>query len=129
MNTSEITNLDSATRDVDQDRKQVANPALDPRVLQQQNRVYAGTGGISANNRAAGFVPGFLDTRSGVSVPSRFANGLPAPVHVLEGLPEEWIAERNDKGLAVKACQGVIAGFLRLGRFYSRDEAALAMAA
>lgn len=129
MNTSEITNLDIATCDVGKERNYVAERALDPRALKQQNRGYAGTGGVSANNRAAGFVPGFLDTRSGVAVPSRFANGLLAPVHVLEGLPEEWIVERNDEGLAVKACHGVIAGFLRLGRFYSRDEAALAMAA
>lgn len=129
MNTSEISNLDIATYELDEDRSQITDRALEARVLQQQNRVYAGSGGISANNQAAGFVPGFLDTRSGVAVPSRFANGLAAPVHVLEGLPDEWIAERNDEGLATKACRGVIAGFLRLGRFYSRGEAARAMVA
>lgn len=129
MNASIIKDADTATYHDDCDRKRAAVSALGPEVLRQQNRVYGGTGGVSANNRKAGFVPGFLDTRSGVAMASRFANGLPAPVHVLEGLPEEWIAERDTKGLAIKACQGVIAGFIRFGRFYSRDEAARLMAA
>jgi hypothetical protein len=124
----------TASRFVDgRNRERTPRPTagrpLDGRGLREQNRVYAGTGGVSANNRAAGFVPGFLNTRTGVAVTSRFANGRPAPVHVLDGLPEEWIAERSPDGMATKACQGVVAGFVRLGRFYSRDEAARALAA
>lgn len=124
MNASTIKDLDSATCHVYGTHKQAADCSLDQKELRQQNRAYAGTGGVSANNCGAGFVPGFLDTRSGVAVRSRFANGLPAPFHALEGLPEEWIAERNTEGLATRACQGVVAGFIRFGRFYSRDEAA-----
>jgi hypothetical protein len=129
MNASKVEELDIATCHAAGNARQAADRSLDSKLLRQQNRVYARTGGVSANNCKEGFVPGFLDTRSGVAVPSRFANGLPAPVHVLEGLPEGWIAERNTEGLATKACQGVIAGFLRFGRFYSRDEAARAVAA
>lgn len=103
--------------------------SLDSDRLREQNGVYAGTGGVSANNRSAGFVPGFLNTRTGVAVASCFADGQPATVHVLDGLPGEWIAERNAQGLATKACTGVVAGFLRLGTFYSREQAAQWMAA
>lgn len=106
-----------------------AAQSLDPHRLRAQNQVYAGTGGVSANNRSAGFVPGFLNTRTGVAVVSCFADGQPAPVHVLEGLPAEWIAERDPEGHAIKACKGIVAGFLRLGAFYSREQAAQLMAA
>lgn len=128
MNPSKHECPNGASRHAHSGQKQAAERSLDARVLRRQNRVHAGTAGVSANNRSAGFIPGFLDTRSGVAVPSRFANGLPAPMHVLEGLPDEWIAERNTEGLATRACQGIVAGFLRFGRFYSRDEAARAMA-
>ena len=128
MNASNAMNHRDESRKFDAFRQPPVDGPLDSRRLRAQNRVFAGTGGVSANNRGAGFVPGFMNTHTGIAVASRFANGQPAPVHVLEGLPAEWITERDAKGLAKKACQGVIAGFLHLGRFYSRDEAARAMA-
>ena len=101
---------------------------LDADLLRQQNRTFAGTNGVSANARRQGFVPGYLDTRSGTAVESRFSDGRPAPVHVLEGLPDEWVAERNANGLAIRARRGIVAGFIRQGRFFSRSDAALALA-
>jgi hypothetical protein len=69
-------------------------------------------------------VPGYLDTESGVAVISRFADGRPAPVHVLDGLPEDWVSCRYASGEVAAARAGVIAGFIRGGRFYTREEAA-----
>jgi len=96
--------------------------------LRTENRIYDGTGGVSAGNRTAGFVPAFRDTATGRVEPSRLADGSPAPMHLLAGLPEEWILARGEgnRVLAVKAT--VIAGFLRAGAFYTRAEAARAAA-
>jgi hypothetical protein len=100
---------------------------LSAQLLRNQNSLFDGTTGVSRNNRASGFVPGYLDRHSGLSVVSRFADGRPAPVHLLEGLPEDWVAARDGCGRVTKVRAGVVAGFLRNGRFYTREEAAQAV--
>lgn len=97
--------------------------------LQVQNAEFAGTGGVSPNNRGLGFVPGYLNTHTGETIVSRFADGLPAPVHVLDGLPDGWVAERDATGKVTRAVDSVIAGFLRNGEFFTRNSAAMAAAA
>jgi len=49
-------------------------------------------------------------------------------MHLLGGLPREWVVTRGDGNevLAVKAT--VVAGFLHAGEFYTRDQAARAIA-
>jgi hypothetical protein len=95
--------------------------------IRRENLAYVGTGGISQENRPRGFLPAFLDRETGRAALSRFANGQLAPIHLLDGLPETWIVERDMTG-AIKAIkQTVIAGFVRDGYFYTRQQAALAM--
>ena len=106
-----------------------ARDPLDRCLIDRQNRAYAGTGGVSRNNRRLGFVPAFLDSTSGDVVVSRFADGRPAPVHLLEGLPRAWLAPQGDPACGPRARPGVIAGFLCEGRFYTREEAAEAVRA
>jgi hypothetical protein len=102
--------------------------SLTTRVLAQQNHVYRETGGVSAGNRDQGFKPAFLDQETGTTRLSRFADGRIAPLHVLDGLPDELVAERGRDG-HVKACKAcVIAGFIRGGLFYTREQAAMAVA-
>ena len=62
---------------------------LSARTLRQQNRAFRGTGGVSAENRALGFAPAFLDTQTGAVYRACFADGRPAPMHLLEGLPPD----------------------------------------
>jgi hypothetical protein len=100
---------------------------LSAQLLKIQNRVFAGTLGISRNNRHLGFVPAYYDTTSGTATLSRFANGNPAPIHLLDGLPAEWVLERDAGGRVLKARPGVVAGFLRDNCFYTREEAARAL--
>jgi len=92
--------------------------------LETENERYAGTTGISQNNRTAGFIPAFCDLETSVVEPSRFASGMLAPVHMLDGLPAEWIEERDMDGHVKAVKHTVIAGFLRDGRFYTREQAA-----
>ena len=92
--------------------------------LQQENLAFAGTGGVSQNNRKHSFRAAFLDTASGRVELARFADGSPAPMHVLSGLPAEWIEHRDAAGEPVAVLASVVAGFVRNKIFYTREEAA-----
>jgi hypothetical protein len=100
--------------------------AMSSERLRLENEHYHNTAGVSSGNRQVGFLPAFCDLETGRTELSRFARGGLAPLHLLNGLPKEWIRKRDACGnvLAVKA--SVIAGFLRDGCFYTRDEAARA---
>ncbi len=81
----------------------------------------AGAGDI-AQGRA--LQPAFRDTSTGVIYPSRFTDGRPAPLHVLDGLPNSAVLARSLDGRVASVKQTVEAGFSRGGRFYTREEAA-----
>ena len=101
-------------------------PLSDER-LGRESRQFTGSGGLSEQNRAYGFIPAFYDTQSRKAMASCFANGTLAPIHVLEGLPQEWVRQRGPSGRVVVAKDSVIAGFLYQGKFYTREQAALAV--
>jgi len=91
--------------------------------IDAQNCDFAGTAGVSQHNRSSGFVPAYCNHADGQVVASRFADGRPAPIHVLEGVPEHWVEHRDvDTGL-IRLKPTVEAGFLRDGRFFSRAAA------
>ncbi len=104
---------------------QVHPVRLDARELKRQNHRYAGTGGVSRHSRSQGFSPAFLDTATGTVYMSRFRDGRPAPVHLLEGLPEELVTARTVGRVVVSA--RVTAGFVRNGQFYTREQTARAV--
>jgi hypothetical protein len=97
--------------------------------LQRQSLEFAGTGGVSAANRSLGFAPAFLDSESGEVYPSRFTNGLPAPFHLLEGLPESLWRAKDNRGRPTAVKSSLVPGFSRNGRFFTRAEAARLLAA
>lgn len=101
------------------------NPvSLTTKVLLQQNKVFRKTGGVSANNRSQGFAPAFLDTETGVVYRARFADGKPAPMHLLEGLPSALVVKRDGRGRAIVIQPSVMAGFVRGTQFFTREQAA-----
>lgn len=102
--------------------------SLTPARLKDHSRRFSGTGGCSEENRSAGFRPAFLDVSTSKVYESRFADGRPAPFHLLDGLPDEVVVERASGGRVVAVKATIIAGFVRAARFYSRDEAAAATA-
>jgi hypothetical protein len=103
--------------------------SLTPKKLQQQTVAFRGTGGISAENNGHGFTPAFLDTAKGEIHLARFADGRLAPMHILEGLPEDLIAVRDATGRATATVPTIIAGFAHQERFYTREQAAAAVMA
>ena len=92
--------------------------------LDKENIRFRGKGGVSHENRCSGFLPAFCDTLTGRSELSRFEGGTPAPLHLFDGLPEEWVMERSSSGAVVSIKSTVVAGFLRNGCFFTREEAA-----
>lgn len=86
------------------------------RRLVAANIRHRGTGGVSANNRRAGFVPAFRDGVTGDIFRSRFANGQPAPIHMLEGLPDHLL---QDPCCGDRVESGFLCGF----EFYTREQA------
>lgn len=96
--------------------------------LAQDSLANAGTGGCSQGSAALGFRPAFFDCMTCAIHLSRFANGRPAPIHVLDGLPDDLIVLREAGGRVAAARASVIAGFERGGYFYTRSAAARAVA-
>ncbi len=105
-----------------------AGQAMTKQVLRLESSRFHGTGGESAGNRSDGFRPAFLDTDTGAVYLSRFGDGRPAPFHLLDGLPDELVLQRNASGRVHAVKPSVVSGFVRAGRFYNRDEAARAVA-
>ncbi len=100
--------------------------SLSNSTLRKQNQIFKGTGGVSGKNRSQGFIPAFYDSKSHQAHISRFANGTPAPIHLLDGLPEEWILKRDPSGRVMAVKASVVAGFIYHGRFYTREQVARA---
>jgi hypothetical protein len=98
--------------------------SLSPRELDQQNARFGGTAGVSAVNRALGFRPAFRDRRSGAVHLSRFADGRPAPMHLMDGLPAELVAHRTRSGEVAALAPSVVAGFVLGESFFTRQQAA-----
>jgi hypothetical protein len=102
----------------------VMNASLGPDVLHHENRRYLGSGGRSEENAVANFRPAFRDAETGIVYPSCFCDGRPAPCHLLDGLPDEVVLERDQRGGVRGVKPSLVSGFVRERRFYTRDEAA-----
>lgn len=102
--------------------------AMTEMVLERENDAFRGSGGISSNCRFYSFSPAFLDSETDTVYLSRFADGTPAPIHLLDGLPEEVVVGRDPAGKVVSVKPSIISGFIREGRFFSREAAAARIA-
>ena len=101
---------------------------MTPETLRQENSHFKNTGGISQNNAHASFRAAFKDERTGQVYLSRFANGAVAPIHLLDGLPNQLVKSSSKDGRVVRARKSLTSGFERMGDFFTRSEAAAALA-
>lgn len=97
--------------------------SLSHQELRLQNCVFKNTGGISQENQGEGFQPAFYDTQFERVELARFADGTPAPMHILDGVPDEWVTERDGSGRIATVKSTIVAGFIRSGVFYTREQA------
>lgn len=95
--------------------------------LAYENARFAGTGGVSEENAEFGFRPAFCDADTDCIYASRFADGRPAPFHMVDGLPAEVVTERAANGRVLRIKDSVVSGFVLRGRFYTREEASQAV--
>jgi hypothetical protein len=98
--------------------------AVTEQSLERENLRYRGSGGVSAESRPLGFQPAFADRETRAIHLSRFADGRPAPCHLLDGLPGELVVSRRPCGRVAAVKASLVSGFVRAGRFYTREEAA-----
>jgi hypothetical protein len=103
------------------------NLALTPETLHLENERFCHTGGVSRNNRNAGFQSAFLDQATGSVYLSRDTHGNPAAIHLLSGLPDELVIQRDLHGRAIAVKDTVIAGFMHAEIFYTREQVAQAL--
>ena len=69
-----------------------------------------------------GFLPAFRDLLTGETHLSTNTDGSLAPVHLLDGIPEIWVKERDDRGRVVALRESVVAGYLRGERFFTHRQ-------
>lgn len=93
-------------------------------ILEQETIAYQGSGGVSADNRWFGFRPAFRNTETGNVYPSRFADGRLAPIHMIDGLPDDLVVARSKAGKVIAVKDSVQSGFILNGCFLDREEAA-----
>jgi hypothetical protein len=98
------------------------NTAMTQASLKAQNDMFRGTPGVSMGCKDLGFVPAFQNSVTGETCRSRFADGRPAPMHLLDGLPDSWILSRNAHRRVTKIKDSIVSGFLRDGCFYTREQ-------
>ena len=99
---------------------------LSKRYLELEAAAHRGTGGVSAENLRLGFQAAFMDTATGITYRSTFVDGRPAPFHILDGIPDELVLARDRRGAVSRVVGSIIAGFLKDGVFYTREQAAAA---
>ncbi len=102
----------------------ISNNYFNHNNLAQENQDFSHTTGISENNHSLGFSPAFYDSETKKVYLSCTMDGKRAPIHLLEGLPEELIRERDQQNHIVSVKSSVISGFVKNNQFYTREQAA-----
>jgi hypothetical protein len=92
-----------------------------------ESDLHRGSGGCSEENADLGFRPAFRDADTGNVYSSCFLDGRPAPVHLLDGLPDDVVITRAESGHVTVVKGSLVPGFVRYGKFFTRDEAAAAV--
>lgn len=77
---------------------------------------------MTAGAAVLGFLPAFQDLDNEEVHLSVNTDGSLAAVHLLDNLPDHWVVERDEEGRITALKDGIIAGFMRQGRFYTRAQ-------
>lgn len=104
-------------------------PNLAKQRLIEENARFVGTAGVSAGNSDQGFRPAFCDMQTHRIYESRFADGRAAPFHMIDGLPAEVVEGRDAGGHVTRIKAALVSGFVRMGCFFTREEANAAVMA
>lgn len=89
--------------------------------LQQQCTYYKFNGAVFSD-ASFGFLPAFKNMSSQQTHLSTDADGNIAVMHLLDGLPDCWVDEKDDHGRALTLRAGIVAGFMRNNEFFTLSE-------
>jgi hypothetical protein len=89
-----------------------------------QHPAYHETPDLAVGPALLGFLPAFRDLHTQEVHLSVNGSGKPASVHLLDHLPDHWVIERDERGRITALKDGIIAGFMRQHRFFTRAELA-----
>ncbi len=79
---------------------------------------------VDSAGLARGFMPGFRHLETGEVRLCRLTDGRLSRQHLLDGLPDHWILERDAKGRPSIMVAAVEPGFLRGIQFWSLEDLA-----
>ena len=88
----------------------------------EQQGACAQLGGAVFRDASFGFMPAFKNINNQEVHLSAYDSGELAVVHVLDNVPDEWVAEWGNDGRPSSLKPGIIAGFMRFGEFYTLSE-------
>ena len=89
-----------------------------------ESQPYNGTCGESVVACQHQFIPAFCNSADGRVELARLPNGKPAPMHLISALPQAWAARCDNDGNVLELIDSIVAGFVKNGRFYTREQAA-----
>ena len=89
--------------------------------VEQQGTYYRFNGAVFSDV-SFGFMPAFKNLHSDQVHLSTSTDGQPSIMHILDGLPDAWIDEKDEQGRALTLKSEIIAGFMRNAEFYTLSE-------
>lgn len=89
--------------------------------VQQQGTYYRFNGAVFSDV-SFGFMPAFKNIKNQEVHLSTDVDGELSVMHILDGLPESWIEEKDEQGKALTLKSEIIAGFMRNADFYTLNE-------
>jgi len=95
---------------------------MSPHQAVRQQDDYHQFNGAIFSDISFGFMPAFKNLKDQQIHLSQDQNGELSIMHLFDGLPECWIQEKDEKGLALTLKTEIIAGFMRNARFYTLSE-------
>lgn len=87
--------------------------------LEKQETTYQKISGFNLSSLCVGLVPAFRDLSTNETHLSMNADGIISPIHLVEGLPIDWVTEWDTSGFPVSLRPGIIAGFFRGEKFFT----------
>ena len=90
--------------------------------LEKQESTYRKISGMNMSDLCVGFIPAFRDMDTHETHLSVTQEGNISPIHLIEGLPLEWVTEWDIAGHAKTLKRSVIAGFFRGDQFFTLEQ-------
>lgn len=90
--------------------------------LEKQQATYQKLSGMNISDLCVGLIPAFRDLSTDETHLSLSSDGQVSPIHLVEGLPLEWVREWDMKGYPKSLKPGIVAGFFRGEKFYTLEQ-------